>query len=130
MKEEDPWVVDYTKEDFTRNGQTYDLVLDNVGNRSVGDLRRTLNPTGTCVIVGFTSMGRMLVQSILAPMFSRAAGSRILSASDEKPNREDIHFLEGSLSPARLCRQLTESTHWNGSLKQSAMSRQDTPSPK
>ncbi|MEI7902240.1 MAG: NAD(P)-dependent alcohol dehydrogenase [bacterium] len=95
-------VIDYTKEDFTRNGQTYDLVLDNVGNRSVGDLRRTLNPTGTCVIVGFTSMGRMLVQSILAPMVSRATGRRILSASDEKPNREEIHFLRGLLESRKV----------------------------
>jgi NADPH:quinone reductase-like Zn-dependent oxidoreductase len=35
-------VVDYSKEDFTRNGQTYDIVVDNVGNRSVTDLKRIL----------------------------------------------------------------------------------------
>ena len=95
-------VIDYTKEDFTRNGQTYDLVLDNVGNRSVSDLMRTLNPTGTCVIVGFTSMGRMLMQSILAPMVSKAAGRKILSASSEKPNREEIHFLRGLLESRKV----------------------------
>ncbi len=80
VKEEDRWVVDYTKEDFTRNGRTYDLVLDNVGNRSVGDLMRTMNPTGTCVIVGFTSIRCMLMQSIQAPMVSKAVGRKILSA--------------------------------------------------
>jgi len=102
MKEEDRWVVNYAKEDFTRNGQTYDLVLDNVGNRSVGDLMRTLNPTGTCVIVGFSSMRRMLMQSILAPMVSREAGRSILSSSDEKPNREEIYFLRGLLESRKV----------------------------
>jgi NADPH:quinone reductase-like Zn-dependent oxidoreductase len=45
-------VIDYTKEDFVRGGQRYDLVLDNVGNRAVSDLRRVLTPTGAAVMVG------------------------------------------------------------------------------
>lgn len=95
-------VVDYTKEDFTRNGQTYDLVLDNVGNLSVSDLVRTLNPTGTAVIVGFTSMGHMLTQSILASRVSKATGRKILSASREKPHRENIEFLKGLLESRKI----------------------------
>jgi NADPH:quinone reductase-like Zn-dependent oxidoreductase len=45
-------VVDYTAEDFTRNAQRYDLILDNVGNRSLRDLRRVLKSDGTLIIVG------------------------------------------------------------------------------
>jgi NADPH:quinone reductase-like Zn-dependent oxidoreductase len=45
-------VIDYAQEDFARGGQPYDLILDNVGNRSLRDLRRALTPTGTLVIVG------------------------------------------------------------------------------
>jgi NADPH:quinone reductase-like Zn-dependent oxidoreductase len=45
-------VVDYTKEDFTRSGKRYDLILDCVGNRSLLDLRRALNPRGICVLIG------------------------------------------------------------------------------
>ncbi len=37
-------VVDYTREDFTRGGQRYDLMFDNVGNRSLSDCRRILDP--------------------------------------------------------------------------------------
>jgi NADPH:quinone reductase-like Zn-dependent oxidoreductase len=42
-------VIDYTKEDFTRTGQRYDFILDNVLNRSLSDLRRALTPNGTLV---------------------------------------------------------------------------------
>jgi NADPH:quinone reductase-like Zn-dependent oxidoreductase len=45
-------VVDYTREDFTRAGQRYDIVFDLVGNRSLADLRRALTPTGTLVLSG------------------------------------------------------------------------------
>ena len=46
-------VIDYTKQDFTRNGRTYDLICDIAGNRSVSDYKRALKPAGTCLIVGF-----------------------------------------------------------------------------
>ncbi len=45
-------VIDYTKEDFTRNDQHYDLILDNVGNHSLSDMRSALNPQGTLLANG------------------------------------------------------------------------------
>lgn len=45
-------VVDYTKEDFTRSAQRYDVILDNVGNRSLLECRRVLNPEGKYVGIG------------------------------------------------------------------------------
>ena len=45
-------VVDYTSEDFSRNGQRYDVVFDLVGNRSLTDCRRALTPEGTLVLSG------------------------------------------------------------------------------
>jgi NADPH:quinone reductase-like Zn-dependent oxidoreductase len=45
-------VVDYTRQDFTRDGQRYDVVFDLVANRSLKDLRRALTPTGTLVLSG------------------------------------------------------------------------------
>src|ERR671916_1068631 len=45
-------VIDYTREDFTRSDQRYDLMLDVAGSRSWSDCRRILNPQATLVIVG------------------------------------------------------------------------------
>lgn len=51
-------VIDYTREDFTKSGKRYDLILDNVANHSLSDLRRALTPTGTLIPNNGTSGGR------------------------------------------------------------------------
>ncbi len=45
-------VIDYTREDFTRSGQRYDLILDNVGNHSLLECRRVLSPKGRYILIG------------------------------------------------------------------------------
>src|SRR5256886_6742914 len=45
-------VIDYTREDFTRDGQQYDLIFDVAGNHSFSECRRVLSPNGTLVMVG------------------------------------------------------------------------------
>ena len=45
-------VIDYTKEDFTKGEQRYDVILDNVGNHSLSDCRRVLTPNGIYVLIG------------------------------------------------------------------------------
>jgi len=50
-------VIDYTKEDFTKTDQRYDLILDIVGNHSFSERRRILNPNGICVMVGVGGSG-------------------------------------------------------------------------
>jgi NADPH:quinone reductase-like Zn-dependent oxidoreductase len=57
-------VIDYAKEDFTRTGRRYDLILDTVGNRSVPDLRRVLAEGGKAAVTGFTSVGKLLGVSL------------------------------------------------------------------
>jgi NADPH:quinone reductase-like Zn-dependent oxidoreductase len=65
-------VIDYTVEDFTRSGQRYDFILDNVANHSLSDLRRALTPTGALVPNGggfdnrwFASGGRVIRANVL-----------------------------------------------------------------
>jgi NADPH:quinone reductase-like Zn-dependent oxidoreductase len=45
-------VIDYTREDFTRGSQHYDLIIDSVGSHSLSEYRRVLTPTGRLVMVG------------------------------------------------------------------------------
>ena len=65
-------VVDYTKEDFSRSGQRYDLILMINGDRSIGDCRRVLSRDGTLVIVG--GSGNALLGPI--SLFLQAAALR------------------------------------------------------
>jgi len=62
-------VIDYTREDFTKNGQCYNLILDVKTNRSIFDYARALCPNGIYVTVG-GSMGRLLQALILGPWIS------------------------------------------------------------
>ena len=50
-------VIDYTKEDFTRTDQRYDLIYDLVSNHSFSERRQILTPRGICVMVGFGGSG-------------------------------------------------------------------------
>src|SRR5213082_3004057 len=45
-------VINYTKEDFTKSAQRYDVILDNVANRSLSECRGVLNPEGRYVLIG------------------------------------------------------------------------------
>ena len=59
-------VIDYLKEDFTKNGQRYDLILDTKTNRSMFDYIRALSSNGVYVTVG-GSMSRLLQNLLLRP---------------------------------------------------------------
>ena len=95
-------VVDYTREDFTRNGQTYDLIYDTIGNRSVSDYRRALRPNGTCVIAGFTSMPRLFEHMILGPMTSRKSDRKVGMMGVANPNKEDLLCLQELLATGKV----------------------------
>jgi NADPH:quinone reductase-like Zn-dependent oxidoreductase len=61
------FVIDYTKEDFTRNGRHYDLLLDNVGNRSLSEFRRVMASHGRCVMAGAPKkLGPMITRVLKA----------------------------------------------------------------
>jgi NADPH:quinone reductase-like Zn-dependent oxidoreductase len=87
-------VVDYTKEDFTRTGQRYDLILDTVGNRSVPDLRRALATGGKAAGIGFTSVGKLLGLSL--------RGGKNVVLVQAHVTAEDLELLSGLIEAGKL----------------------------
>ena len=83
-------VIDYRKEDFTKNGQCYDLILDNKVSRSVFEYMRALNPNGVYVTTGgsTTRLIQALLLSPLISMFSTKSMRFVLL----KPNK-DLAYL-------------------------------------
>jgi NADPH:quinone reductase-like Zn-dependent oxidoreductase len=69
-------VVDYTREDFTRNGRTYDLILDLAGYRKPSAYARSLAPGGRYLLVG-GSMSTLLRVLLLGPLTGRREGKRL-----------------------------------------------------
>lgn len=88
-------VIDYTREDFTRNGRQYDLILDVIAHRSVFAYRRALRPNGTYFVVG-GSVAVLLQVLFLGPWISKTA-DRSMRVLVVPQNREDL------LSIAELC---------------------------
>jgi NADPH:quinone reductase-like Zn-dependent oxidoreductase len=86
-------VIDYTQEDFTKNGQLYDLILDVVVQRSVFDYRRAMSPKGICVFIG-GSMARVFFNLFLGLLISMT-GSKKIGLVMWRPNKkEDLDFLQ------------------------------------
>ena len=79
-------VIDYTQEDFTKNGQVYDLILDVVTYRSIFDYKRVLGPKGIYVMLGGGSWARVYQTMFLGPLISMT-GSRKMGILMHKPNK-------------------------------------------
>jgi NADPH:quinone reductase-like Zn-dependent oxidoreductase len=98
--------IDYARQDFTRMGARYDLILDNVGNHSAVACRRLLNPGGACVIVGapkgFGPMTRFLLTSVVAAMVLTRFGSRRLAAFIARIDADDLKVLAEMMSSGRM----------------------------
>ncbi len=80
-------VVDYTQEDFTRGGQEFDLILDNVGNRSMFDIKRILGTGGMYLLNAFSP--RVMLQMALP-----SGGQTLLNTALTKVLQTDLVFLK------------------------------------
>ncbi len=78
-------VIDYAREDFTRSGEQYDLILDLVASHSIRDYRRALSPRGQYLMVG-GSVPHLLQILILGPLLSMTR-SRKMGLLAVKPNQ-------------------------------------------
>jgi len=90
-------VIDYTKEDFAKGEQRYDVILDNVPNHSLSECRRILNPNGKYVMIGgggpndsrwIGPFGRVINTMILSPFVSQKMGMMMAD-----PSQKDLAVL-------------------------------------
>ena len=83
-------VIDYTKEDFTENGQHYDVVIDAVGKSSFFRCRKILKPRGIYISTELGYLSQNIFHALLTPLFR---GKKVLFPIP-KDTKEDIIFLK------------------------------------
>jgi NADPH:quinone reductase-like Zn-dependent oxidoreductase len=99
-------VIDYTKEDFTKGEQRYDVILDNVANHSLSECRRVLTPKGKYVMIGggganeqglIGVMARPLKAMVLSPFISQQMGMMMADA-----NQKDLTVLAEMMETGKM----------------------------
>ena len=88
-------VIDYTKEDFTNNGQQYDLIFDTIGNLSVSGCQRALSPNGICAIAGFTTMFHLFQVMLFG-------GKKVGMMETAKADKKDLLFIKKLLETGKV----------------------------
>jgi NADPH:quinone reductase-like Zn-dependent oxidoreductase len=90
-------VIDYTKEDFTKGEQRYDVILDNVGTQPLSGFKRALVPNGICVMIGgggpndgglIGPMARPIKALFLSPFMTQKMGMMMAEL-----NKKDLNVL-------------------------------------
>jgi NADPH:quinone reductase-like Zn-dependent oxidoreductase len=99
-------IIDYTKEDFTKGEQRYDVILDNVANRSLSECRRVLTPKGRYVMIGgggakeqgmFGVMLRPLQAMVLSKFIDQQMGMMMADA-----NQKDLTVLADMMQSGKV----------------------------
>src|SRR5436853_2132096 len=99
-------VIDYTKEDFAKGEQRYDVILDNVPNHSLAECRRILTPNGKYVMIGgggpndsrwIGPFGRVIKTMVLSPFTSQKMGMMMADA-----NGKDLTILADMMQSGKL----------------------------
>jgi NADPH:quinone reductase-like Zn-dependent oxidoreductase len=97
-------VVDYTREDFTRSDQRYDLMFDNAGSRSWSACKRVLSPQATVVLVGGQVGNRLLgpLGHVVRMRLAATLGSRTAVFFIAKFNSADMEMLRELLEAGKV----------------------------
>lgn len=93
-------VIDYTREDFTENGQHYDLIMAANGYHWIYDYRRALSPTGTYVATG--GSGFQSLQAMFLGPLTTMLTDRTMTFLVARPNKEDLVFLRELLETGKI----------------------------
>ena len=90
------FVLDYRKEDVTKSGEKYDLILDIAAYRPSGDYKRILKPGGMYVMIG-GSMSR-----IFSMMLKSSMGNRNMTVMIAEVKQADLEVIAGMLGSGKI----------------------------
>jgi NADPH:quinone reductase-like Zn-dependent oxidoreductase len=93
-------VIDYTKEDFTRNGQQYDLILAANGYHPIWDYASALGPGGTYVMSGGSVP--QLFQALLLGQWMSRNGNKKMGAVSATTNQKDLAYIKGLIEASKV----------------------------
>jgi NADPH:quinone reductase-like Zn-dependent oxidoreductase len=93
-------VIDYTREDFTRNGQRYDLILAANGHHPISDYLRALSPDGIYVVAGGSML--QLFQAALQGRRNSKAGSQKTYVISLTQSQKDLIFMKELLETGKV----------------------------
>jgi NADPH:quinone reductase-like Zn-dependent oxidoreductase len=94
-------VIDYTTEDFTRNGQRYDLIITVNGNHPLSVYQRALNPQGVYVCIG-GALPYIMQAMLLGPLVSIIARKKMGFMGIAKPNQKDLIYMAEILKDGKV----------------------------
>ena len=93
-------IIDYHQEDFTKNGQCYDLILAANGYHLIFDYKRALSPKGIYIAVGGT--GAQIFQAMFLGPWISMTGSKKMCNLIQKPNQKDLAFMKELLEAGKV----------------------------
>jgi NADPH:quinone reductase-like Zn-dependent oxidoreductase len=93
-------VIDYTKGDFTKRGQQYDLILAANGYHPLSAYKRALTPQGIYVMAGGTKA--QIFQAMLLGSWMSKTGGKKMGGVTARPKQEDLAFLKGLLEAGKV----------------------------
>jgi NADPH:quinone reductase-like Zn-dependent oxidoreductase len=123
-------VIDYTKEDFTKGEQRYDIIFDNVGNHSFSERRRVLTPNGICVLAGIggagwhEETGKRVARALTSPLMSKFTSQKFVGFIADLNHKDLVtlaHLMQsGKVTPVidRTYNSLSEVPEALGYLEQ------------
>jgi NADPH:quinone reductase-like Zn-dependent oxidoreductase len=94
-------VIDYTKDDFTRNDQRYDVIAAVNGHHSILDYRRVLRPSGVYVAMG-GSIAQIFQAMLLGPVLSMFGSKKLKFMGISNMNRQDLAYIASLLESGKI----------------------------
>jgi NADPH:quinone reductase-like Zn-dependent oxidoreductase len=93
--------IDYIQEDFTQNGQRYDLIIGVNGYHSLSDYKRALHPEGTYVCTGGT-MAQLFQSMLLGPLMSKKGGKQLRGLGSVQQSQKDLVVVKELLEAGKV----------------------------